>query len=94
MIGAFGAEALLSGKTGIMAGFERVIVTEVPGTTRDTVEQTVNLGGVLLRLTDSPRLTLRFPADVPYGEVQNGGMIRFTGGRLALHNAMISFAME
>ncbi len=36
-----------------LAGFERVIVTEIPGTTRDTVEQTVNLGGVLLRLTDT-----------------------------------------
>ena len=36
-----------------LAGFERVIVTAIPGTTRDTVEQTVNLGGVLLRLTDT-----------------------------------------
>ena len=36
-----------------LAGFERVIVTEIPGTTRDTVEQAVNLGGVLLRLTDT-----------------------------------------
>ena len=36
-----------------LAGFERVIVTDVPGTTRDTVEQTVRLGGVLLRLTDT-----------------------------------------
>ena len=50
--------------------------------------------GLLLRLTDCPRMTLRFPADVPYGEVQDGGMICFTGGRIALHNAMISFTME
>ncbi len=36
-----------------LAGFERVIVTEIPGTTRDTVEQTVRVGRVLLRLSDT-----------------------------------------
>lgn len=36
-----------------LAGFERVIVTEIPGTTRDTVEETVRLGSVLLRLCDT-----------------------------------------
>ena len=36
-----------------LAGFERVIVTEIPGTTRDTVEQTVRLGRHLVRLTDT-----------------------------------------
>ncbi len=36
-----------------LAGFERVIVTDVAGTTRDTVEQSVRLGRVLLRLTDT-----------------------------------------
>ena len=36
-----------------LAGFERVIVTEVAGTTRDTVEETVKLGGVVLRLIDT-----------------------------------------
>lgn len=36
-----------------LAGFERVIVTDIPGTTRDTVEQTVRLGSVLLRLCDT-----------------------------------------
>lgn len=36
-----------------LTGFERVIVTEIPGTTRDTVEETVKFGGVLLRLTDT-----------------------------------------
>ncbi len=36
-----------------LAGFERVIVTEVAGTTRDTVEETVKLGSVLLRLIDT-----------------------------------------
>lgn len=37
----------------LMAGFERVIVTDIPGTTRDAVEQTVTLGRHLLRLLDT-----------------------------------------
>ncbi len=36
-----------------LAGYERVIVTEVAGTTRDTVEETVMVGGVKLRLIDT-----------------------------------------
>ncbi|MDR1669779.1 MAG: tRNA uridine-5-carboxymethylaminomethyl(34) synthesis GTPase MnmE [Oscillospiraceae bacterium] len=34
------------------AGYERAIVSPYPGTTRDTLEETVSLGGVKLRLTD------------------------------------------
>lgn len=36
-----------------LAGFDRAIVTDIPGTTRDTVEESVLCGGVLLRLTDT-----------------------------------------
>ncbi len=36
-----------------LTGFDRVIVTEIAGTTRDTVEETVRVGSVLLRLTDT-----------------------------------------
>ena len=36
-----------------MAGFDRVIVTDIPGTTRDTVEETVMLGCTRLRLIDT-----------------------------------------
>ena len=36
-----------------IAGYERVIVTEVAGTTRDTVEETVMLGSTRLRLIDT-----------------------------------------
>ena len=36
-----------------LAGYDRVIVTEVAGTTRDTVEETVMVGGVRLRLIDT-----------------------------------------
>ena len=36
-----------------MAGYDRVIVTDIAGTTRDAVEETVKLGRHLLRLTDT-----------------------------------------
>ncbi len=36
-----------------LAGYERCIVTDIPGTTRDTVEETVMLGSTRLRLIDT-----------------------------------------
>ena len=36
-----------------LAGYERCIVTDIPGTTRDTVEETVMLGKTKLRLIDT-----------------------------------------
>ena len=36
-----------------LAGYDRVIVTDIPGTTRDTVEEVVKFGGVKLRLIDT-----------------------------------------
>ena len=39
-----------------LLGYDRAIVTDIPGTTRDTVEERVRLGGVLLRLIDTAGL--------------------------------------
>ena len=39
-----------------LIGYDRAIVTAVPGTTRDTIEETLRLGGVTLRLTDTAGL--------------------------------------
>ncbi len=39
-----------------LLGYDRAIVTPIPGTTRDTVEERVELGGVLLRLVDTAGL--------------------------------------
>ncbi|MCR5136545.1 MAG: tRNA uridine-5-carboxymethylaminomethyl(34) synthesis GTPase MnmE [Oscillospiraceae bacterium] len=36
-----------------LLGYDRAIVTDIPGTTRDTVEERVTLGGVTLRLIDT-----------------------------------------
>ena len=36
-----------------LLGYERAIVSQIEGTTRDSIEETVNCGGILLRLTDT-----------------------------------------
>ena len=39
-----------------LVGYDRAIVTDIPGTTRDTIEEKAVLGGVLLRLFDTAGL--------------------------------------
>lgn len=39
-----------------LLGYDRAIVTQIPGTTRDTLEELCQLGGVALRLTDTAGL--------------------------------------
>ena len=39
-----------------LVGYDRAIVTDIPGTTRDTIEERCRLGGVLLRLIDTAGL--------------------------------------
>lgn len=36
-----------------LVGYDRAIVTQIPGTTRDTIEARASVGGVLLNLTDT-----------------------------------------
>ena len=40
----------------LLSGYEKSIVTDIPGTTRDIVEDTVLVGDVILRLSDTAGL--------------------------------------
>lgn len=66
------------GKSSLMnaiLGYERAIVTDIPGTTRDTIEEKAVLGGVLLRITDTAGLR------------EAGGEVERLGVRRALQAA-------
>ena len=65
-------------------GYDRAIVTDIPGTTRDTIEEKLRLGGVLLRLTDTAGL--RETDD----EIERLGVIR---SREAMESAELVIAV-
>ena len=46
-----------------MLGYDRAIVTPVPGTTRDTLEESVSIGGIRFRVTDTAGLRETAEAD-------------------------------
>jgi tRNA modification GTPase len=54
-----------------LLGFPRAIVNETPGTTRDTIEEVVNMRGIALRLTDTAGLRA-----VGTDAVENEGIAR------------------
>ena len=65
-------------------GYDRAIVTDIPGTTRDTIEEKAVLGGVLLRLLDTAGLR---DTDDP---VEKEGVVR---ARSAAENAHLVLAV-
>lgn len=65
-------------------GYDRAIVTDIPGTTRDTIEEKLKLGGVLLRLTDTAGI--RETSD----EIERLGVDR---SRRAMHEAELVIAV-
>jgi tRNA modification GTPase len=64
---------------------ERAIVTPLPGTTRDTVEESLALGGVPLRLIDTAGLR---ELSTPDGYIVAGGVARTRPGRAARHRPL------
>ena len=67
-----------------LLGYDRAIVTEVPGTTRDTIEEKLRLGGVTLRLCDTAGI--RETSD----EIERLGVQR---SRLAMETARLVIAV-
>ncbi len=53
-----------------LLGYDRVIVSEMPGTTRDTIEETINLHGVPVRLLDTAGLR------TSAGDIEREGIAR------------------
>lgn len=87
-----GVEATIVGKPNVgkstlmnlLTGYDRSIVTEIEGTTRDVVEETVNLNGCILRISDTAGM--RETGDV----VEKLGVER---SRKKLERAAIVFAV-
>ena len=67
-----------------LLGYDRAIVTKIPGTTRDTIEEKLRLGSVLLRLTDTAGIR-----ETP-DEVERLGVER---SRRAMENAELVIAV-
>lgn len=87
-----GVEAAIVGKPNVgkstlmnlLTGYDRSIVTEIEGTTRDVVEETVNLNGCILRISDTAGM--RETGDI----VEKLGVVR---SRKKLERAAIVFAV-
>lgn len=59
-----------------LLGFDRAIVSDIAGTTRDTLEESANIGGVLLRLIDTAGLRAH-----THDPIEAEGMRRTTSER-------------
>ncbi|MDR2124457.1 MAG: tRNA modification GTPase [Desulfovibrio sp.] len=89
-----GASAVLAGRVNVgkssllnaLLGRERAIVSDVPGTTRDYLEESLNLGGLEVRLTDTAGLR------AGGGSVEAEGMRR--AGALAEQADLVIFVKD
>ncbi len=70
-----------------LLGYERAIVTDVPGTTRDTITERVRFGGTLLQLTDTAGLRRSADAVEALGVARSRAAMDGAGLILALSEA-------
>lgn len=90
-----GVSAVIAGKPNagkstlmnLLAGYDRSIVTETAGTTRDVVEETVSFGGITLRLADTAGLRDAADAAERIGVEKARGMAKNAGVILAVFDA-------
>ena len=73
----------------LISGRNRSIVTDIPGTTRDIIEETVSVGGVILRLSDTAGMrdtedkVEKIGVDIAKSRIKNCGLVLavFDAGR-------------
>ena len=73
----------------LISGRNRSIVTDIPGTTRDIIEETVSVGGVILRLCDTAGMrdtedkVEKIGVDIAKSRIKNCGLVLavFDAGR-------------
>ena len=67
----------------LLTGYDRSIVTSVEGTTRDVIEETVNLNGCILRLSDTAGMretgdeVEKIGVDRSYGAIESSDVVIF-----------------
>ena len=77
-----------------LAGYDRAIVTDVPGTTRDTVEESVLCGGVLLRLIDTAGIRDTEDIVEPLGVERSRQALRTAGLAIVLLDGTAEITQE
>ncbi|MBE6914690.1 MAG: tRNA uridine-5-carboxymethylaminomethyl(34) synthesis GTPase MnmE [Ruminococcaceae bacterium] len=86
-----------AGKSSLMnalLGYERVIVTDIPGTTRDTVSERIRFGGTLLNLTDTAGVRDTTDAVEALGVERSREVMRSAGLIFVLCDSAVPFTQE
>lgn len=80
----------------LLSGRERAIVTDIPGTTRDTIEESVDLGGIPIILTDTAGLretddtVEKIGVDRSYEAIEGSDIVLFVADISSVERAELS----